>query len=172
VTHPGSYTTSSEAAGLKRIIKALNEVHRQTKGVAAKCLLENTAGQGSNLGWRFEHLATILGEVRDPERLGGICIDTCHTFAAGYAMSTEKEFKATLKQLDKVVGGTKAFHPNDSSEFGAASTGMRASAAARRSRGVPAVDERPPLPPHADVQTPATEDGEEPMRSICAYFAG
>jgi deoxyribonuclease IV len=122
VTHPGSYTTSSEAAGLKRIIKALNEVHRQTKGIAAKCLLENTAGQGSNLGWRFEHLATILGGVRDPERLGGVCIDTCHTFAAGYAMSTEKEFKATLRELDQVVGldRVKAFHLNDSkAKFGA-----------------------------------------------------
>ncbi len=121
VTHPGSYTTSTEARGLKRIIRALNEVHRQTKGVSAKCLLENTAGQGSNLGWRFEHLATILAGVRDPERLGGVCIDTCHLFAAGYAISTEKEFKATLRELDKVVGlpHVKAFHLNDSkAKFG------------------------------------------------------
>jgi deoxyribonuclease IV len=121
VTHPGSYTTSTEAAGLKRIIRALNEVHRQTKGISAKCLLENTAGQGSNLGWRFEHLATILDGVRDPERLGGVCIDTCHLFAAGYAISSEKEFKATLRELDKVVGlgAVKAFHVNDSkTKFG------------------------------------------------------
>jgi deoxyribonuclease IV len=121
VTHPGSYTTTSEEAGLKRIIKALNEVNRQTKGLAAKCLLENTAGQGSNLGWRFEHLATILEGVRDPDRLGGVCIDTCHLFAAGYAMATEKEFKATLREFDKVVGvgRIKAFHVNDSkTKFG------------------------------------------------------
>lgn len=121
VTHPGSYTTTSEEQGLKRIIKALNEVHRQTKDLAAKCLLENTAGQGSNLGWRFEHLATILDGVRDPDRLGGVCIDTCHLFAAGYAMATEKEFKATLNAFDKVVGidRIKAFHVNDSkAKFG------------------------------------------------------
>ncbi len=116
VTHPGSYTTSTEPRGLKRIIRALNEVHRQTRGVAAKCLLENTAGQGSNLGWQFEHLATILDGVREPDRMGGVCIDTCHLFAAGYAISTEKEFKATLRELDKIVGlaRVKAFHVNDS----------------------------------------------------------
>jgi deoxyribonuclease IV len=121
VTHPGSYTTTSEEVGLKRIVKALDEVHRQTKGLAAKCLLENTAGQGSNLGWRFEHLATILEGVRDPDRLGGVCIDTCHLFAAGYAMATEKEFEATLREFDKVVGVDciKAFHVNDSkTKFG------------------------------------------------------
>jgi deoxyribonuclease-4 len=121
VTHPGAYTTSTEARGLKRIIQALNEVHRQTKGIGAKCLLENTAGQGSNLGWRFEHLAAVLDGVRDPDRLGGVCIDTCHLFAAGYAMSTEKEFKATLRELDRVVGlaRVKAFHVNDSkAKFG------------------------------------------------------
>src|SRR5262245_3190019 len=78
VVHPGSYTTSTEARGLKRIVKALDEAHRQTKGIASKCLLENTAGQGSALGWKFEHLAAILDGVREPERMGGVCIDTCH----------------------------------------------------------------------------------------------
>jgi deoxyribonuclease-4 len=121
VTHPGSYTTTSEEAGIKRIIRALNEVHKQTRGIAAKCLLENTAGQGSNLGWRFEQLAAILEGVKDPERLGGVCIDTCHLFAAGYSISTEKEFKETMKELDMVVGldRVKAFHVNDSkAKFG------------------------------------------------------
>jgi deoxyribonuclease-4 len=116
VTHPGSYTTSTESRGLKRIIRAFNEVHRQTRGIAARALLENTAGQGSALGWKFEHLATILGGVRDPERLGGICIDTCHLFAAGYQLSTAKDLRATLRELDAVVGlaQVKAFHLNDS----------------------------------------------------------
>jgi deoxyribonuclease-4 len=121
VTHPGSYTTSTEVRGLKRIIRALNEVHRQTKGIAARCLLENTAGQGSALGWRFEHLAAILGGVRDPDRLGGVCVDTCHLFAAGHALSNEKEVKATLRKLDRLVGlaRVKAFHLNDSkTKFG------------------------------------------------------
>jgi deoxyribonuclease-4 len=121
VLHPGSYTTSTEARGLKRIVKALDEAHRQTKGIASKCLLENTAGQGSALGWKFEHLAAILEGIREPDRMGGVCIDTCHLFAAGYAISTEKEFKATFRELDRIVGlaRVKAFHVNDSkSKFG------------------------------------------------------
>ncbi|MCE9544350.1 MAG: deoxyribonuclease IV [Planctomycetia bacterium] len=115
VTHPGSYTTSSEEEGLKQIIRALDEVHSQTPKVTSCCLLENTAGQGSNLGWRFEHLATIIDGVKSPERLG-VCIDTCHTFAAGYPLETAKEYKATMSELDKTVGVklVKAFHLNDS----------------------------------------------------------
>ncbi len=116
VMHPGSYTTSTEAQGIKRIVSALNEVHQQTKGIGAKCLLENTAGQGSNLGWKFEHLAAILEGVKDPERLGGVCIDTCHLFAAGHAIGTKKEYLATMRALDRAVGlaRVKAFHLNDS----------------------------------------------------------
>jgi deoxyribonuclease-4 len=116
VTHPGAYTTSSEAAGIKNVSRALNEVHRQTRGIAAKCLLENTAGQGSCLGRHFEQLAAILGGVKDPDRIGGVCIDTCHTFAAGYPLGTEKEYQATMAELDKTVGLklVRAFHLNDS----------------------------------------------------------
>ncbi len=115
VAHPGAFTSSSEEAGLKRIIQALDEIHGQTRGVAACCLLETTAGQGSNLGWRFEHLATIIDGVRDPERLG-VCFDTCHVFAAGYPLQTEKEYKATMRQLNQTVGvkQVRAFHLNDS----------------------------------------------------------
>ncbi len=115
VAHPGAYTTSSESLGLKRIVRALDEVHKQTKGIAAECLLETTAGQGTNLGWKFEHLATVLDGVDDPDRLG-VCFDTCHVFAAGYAMDTEKAYQATMRTLDKTVGVRKvrAFHLNDS----------------------------------------------------------
>ena len=115
VAHPGAYTTSSEAEGLKRIARALDEVHKQTRGIRAKCLLELTAGQGTCLGWRFEHLAAILAKVKDPDRLG-VCLDTCHVFAAGYPLSTEKEYQATMQQLDDLVGLKliKAFHLNDS----------------------------------------------------------
>ncbi|HUS38174.1 MAG TPA: deoxyribonuclease IV [Pirellulales bacterium] len=115
VAHPGAFTTSTEAAGLKKIIKALDEANRQTPDMAACCLLETTAGQGSNLGWRFEHLATILDGVKNPDRLG-VCFDTCHVFAAGYAMGTEKEYKATMRELNKTIGvkKVKAFHLNDS----------------------------------------------------------
>jgi deoxyribonuclease-4 len=115
VAHPGAFTTTSEEAGLKRIISALDEVHAQTRGVASCCLLETTAGQGSTLGWKFEHLAEIIDGVKDPDRLG-VCVDTCHIFAAGYPLGTEKEYKATFKALDKTVGvkTVKAFHLNDS----------------------------------------------------------
>ena len=72
VTHPGAYTTSSEARGIRAIIRALNEVHRQTRGIKSQCLLETTAGQGSNLGWRFEHLAAILDGVKEPGPAGRV----------------------------------------------------------------------------------------------------
>lgn len=115
VTHPGSFTTSSEETGLRRVAEALDEVHAQSRGVKAQCLLENTAGQGTNLGWRFEHLAAILDSVKHPD-LVGVCIDTCHTFAAGYPLAERKEYLATMRSLDKTVGLEKvrAFHLNDS----------------------------------------------------------
>ncbi|MFV2068306.1 MAG: deoxyribonuclease IV [Pirellulales bacterium] len=120
VVHPGSYTTSSESAGLRKIIRGLNEVDRQTRRLNAACLLETTAGQGTNLGWRFEHLATLLDGVRNPDRLG-ICFDTCHVFAAGYPLGSEKEYRATMRAFNRLIGTKqiKAFHLNDSkTQFG------------------------------------------------------
>ena len=120
VFHPGAFVTSTEKMGLRKIILALNEIHRQLKTTTAQCLLETTAGQGSNLGWRFEHLAAILDGVKDPGRLG-VCFDTCHVFAAGYPMDSEKEFKSTMREFNRIVGVKciKAFHLNDSKrEFG------------------------------------------------------
>lgn len=115
VAHPGAFTASSEEAGLRRIIEALDEIHDQTPGIAAGALLETTAGQGTNLGWKFEHLATLLEGVKDPQRLG-VCFDTCHVFAAGYPMGAEKEYRATMRKFNKIVGvqRIKAFHLNDS----------------------------------------------------------
>lgn len=115
VMHPGAFTTSSEEAGIARIVKALDQVHRRTEGIRASTLLENTAGQGSNLGWRFEHLAAILAGVRESERLG-VCIDTCHAFAAGYPLGTPREYRSTMDEFDRTVGleRVKAFHLNDS----------------------------------------------------------
>jgi len=117
VAHPGAFTTSSEEEGIERIIEALDSVHRQTDGIRAQALLENTAGQGSNLGWRFEHLAAIIAGVAQGDKLG-VCIDTCHTFAAGYPLGTRKQYQATIDELDRVVGlkRVKAFHLNDSKQ--------------------------------------------------------
>ena len=120
VMHPGSYVSSTETAGMRNIISGLNEMMDQTHEFAVGCLLETTAGQGTNLGWRFEHLAELLDGVRDPGRFG-ICFDTCHVFAAGYALAEEKDYKSTMRAFNKIVGikQIKAFHLNDSkSEFG------------------------------------------------------
>jgi deoxyribonuclease IV len=115
VTHPGAFTTSSEEQGLKRVAEALNEVHKQLPKCQSMCLLETTAGQGSNLGAKFDHLAAIIDMTKKPERVG-VCVDTCHIFAAGYPLDTPKNYKATMKELDLVVGidRVKAFHLNDS----------------------------------------------------------
>jgi deoxyribonuclease-4 len=90
-------------------------VHRRCDGFAVMVLLETTAGQGTTLGHRFEHLARILALVKEPERLG-VCLDTCHVFAAGYALAPEKEYRATFAEFDRIVGlgRLKAFHLNDS----------------------------------------------------------
>ena len=115
VLHPGSYTSSSEVLGIGRIARALDEVHRQTPDSSSALLLETTAGQGSSLGWRFEHLAAILDTVKNPNRLG-VCFDTCHVFAAGYPLAPAKLYRATMRQFHKVVGieQIKAIHLNDS----------------------------------------------------------
>ena len=113
VLHPGAYTTSSEEAGLRQVIAALNEVHRQTRGLRAMCLLENTAGQGTCLGCRFEQLATLLDGVQAPERLG-VCFDTCHAFAAGYPLAAESEYRRTMRATP-ATGGART-DQSDSSE--------------------------------------------------------
>ena len=115
VTHPGAFTTSTREQGIGRVIDALDRVHRQTEGIEAATLLENTAGQGSCLGWQFEDLAAIIEGVKQSERLG-VCIDTCHAFAAGYPLAAAQEYEETIAQLDRVVGldRIQAFHLNDS----------------------------------------------------------
>lgn len=115
VLHPGSYVTSSAEAGLQRIIQGLDEVLKQTAGFRVRLWLETTAGQGSNLGWRFEELATLLAGVCEHQRLG-VCLDTCHVWAAGYGMQTAADYAATMQEFDDVIGLARleAFHLNDS----------------------------------------------------------
>lgn len=115
VMHPGSFVSSTEQAGLKAVIKALNRIHKSTAGFAVETWLETTAGQGTNLGHRFEHLAQILNGLKDPRR-AGVCIDTCHIFAAGYPLGTPAEYEATFDAFDRHVGlgRIRAFHLNDS----------------------------------------------------------
>lgn len=115
VGHPGAYISGSEDEGLRRVIRALDQVHARTQALKAQFLLETTAGQGTSLGWRFEHLAAILEGARFPERLG-VCFDTCHVFAAGYPLGSQGEYRATMRAFDAAVGleQIKAFHLNDS----------------------------------------------------------
>jgi deoxyribonuclease IV len=115
VTHPGAFTTAGEEVGLANIIRAIDEASSQTRGLQARCLLETTSGQGTSLGWRFEQLAAILDGVKEPDRLG-FCFDTCHVFAAGYPMGTQRDYDATIEAFDRLLGieRIKAFHLNDS----------------------------------------------------------
>jgi deoxyribonuclease-4 len=115
VTHPGAHLNHGEEAGLARVAAAVDEVHRRCPGYKVRILLETTAGQGTSLGHRFEHVARILELVKEPGRLG-VCLDTCHVFAAGYRLAPEKEYRATMREFDRVIGLSrlKAFHLNDS----------------------------------------------------------
>jgi deoxyribonuclease-4 len=112
--HPGSHLKKIEVDScLKRIAESINIALDKTKGVSA--VIENTAGQGTNMGFRFEHLAAIIDNVDDKKRVG-VCLDTCHTFTAGYDLRTKKTFKATMDEFDKVVGikYLSGMHLNDS----------------------------------------------------------
>ncbi len=117
VVHPGSYVDSGEEQGLNRIVKAIDVVHRRTDGIETKVLLETTAGQGTSLGCRFEHLAYIINNVVESDRLG-VCIDSCHLFAAGYPLGSSDDYAATMAEFDRIVGIDRvcAFHLNDSKQ--------------------------------------------------------
>src|SRR5580704_7170851 len=115
VIHPGSRVESTEEQGLRQIILAINEAFARTKRARVQIWLETTAGQGSSLGHRFEHLRAILDGVQERHRLG-VCIDSCHIFAAGYPLSSPDEYAATFAQVDAIIGlsWVSAFHLNDS----------------------------------------------------------
>ncbi|MCS6976964.1 MAG: deoxyribonuclease IV [Gemmatales bacterium] len=117
VMHPGAGQSDEDRDAILRIAEALDEVHQRCPKNPVRILLETTAGQGSTLGHRFEHLAEILSRVRQPERLG-VCFDTCHVFAAGYPLAPEKAYRETLRQFDAIVGVKRiaAFHLNDSAK--------------------------------------------------------
>lgn len=111
--HPGSHLKKiSEEESLDRIAESINMALARTNGVTA--VLENTAGQGSNLGFKFEHLAYIIERVEDKSRVG-VCLDTCHSFAAGYDLRTKEACDATFAEFDRVVGFKylRGMHLND-----------------------------------------------------------
>ncbi|MBR7170413.1 MAG: deoxyribonuclease IV, partial [Alistipes sp.] len=111
--HPGSHLREiSEEASLDRIAESINRALDRTEGVTA--VIENTAGQGSNLGYRFEHLSYLIDRVEDKSRVG-VCLDTCHAFAAGYDLRSKELCDETFATFDRIVGFQylKGMHLND-----------------------------------------------------------
>lgn len=113
--HPGAHMGKGEAMGIQTIADSLNVVHAKTPEYTTKSVLETTAGQGSAIGHRFEQLREIIDNVEQPGRMG-VCIDTCHIFAAGYDLRTEAGYEETMAAFDEIIGFDRlvAIHINDS----------------------------------------------------------
>jgi deoxyribonuclease-4 len=115
VLHPGSHGGEGESRGVARIAAGLDEAFRRARSSRVRVLLEGAAGQGACVGHRFEHLRDIAAASRSPHRLG-VCLDTCHTLAAGYDIASEEGWSRTIAALDATFGLEKlrAIHANDS----------------------------------------------------------
>jgi deoxyribonuclease IV len=115
VAHPGSHTGAGELAGIKTIARSLDEVHTACPGYNVKVTLEITAGQGSNLGYRFQQIRDIMDATHQGDRLL-VCFDTAHAFAAGYDIRTKDGYERTFAEFDDAIGIKRlaAFHLNDS----------------------------------------------------------
>ena len=115
VMHPGSFTSGTEHDGLRLIADALARLLDEVPHGRAKILLEHTAGQGTNLGHRFEHLAEIIDRLGGTPRVG-VCLDTCHLLTAGYDICSEEGYRRTFRDFDRIVGLKRiaVFHLNDS----------------------------------------------------------
>jgi len=115
IIHPGSHMESGEEAGIARIAEALNVTHERLPDAQVKITLETTAGQGTNLGYRFEQLAAMIEGTEARDRLT-VCYDTCHTLAAGYDFRTPDGYAEVFKQFDDIIGLDRltVFHFNDS----------------------------------------------------------
>ena len=115
IAHPGAHVGAGEVEGIKTIAKSLDEVHTACPGYNVKITLEITAGQGSNLGYRFEQIANIMDATKENDRLR-VCFDTEHAFAAGYDIRTPEGYERTFSEFDEAIGLERlaAFHLNDS----------------------------------------------------------
>ena len=115
VLHPGAHLGAGEEAGLEKIVESIDRVFSGLPKIKTRIALETTAGQGSCLGNKFEHLAYIISRVREPERLC-VCLDTAHVFASGYHIGSEASVRKTFREFDRVVGLDRlvAIHLNDS----------------------------------------------------------
>jgi deoxyribonuclease-4 len=115
VIHPGAHLGAGESRGLERIARSIDRAHQRVDRGAPPILLENTAGQGTVLGYRLEQLAEIIDRTTDGDRLG-VCIDTCHAFAAGYPIDTRDGFEDFLESFERLIGLERlgCLHLNDS----------------------------------------------------------
>jgi len=115
IAHPGAHVGAGELDGIKTIARSLDEVHKACPGYTAKVTLEITAGQGSNLGYRFEQIGNMIDATRESDRLR-VCFDTEHAFAAGYDIRTRDGYERTFGEFDEAIGIEilAAFHLNDS----------------------------------------------------------
>ncbi len=115
VLHPGAHLGAGEEAGLEKVVQSINQIFRRIPKVKTRIALETTAGQGSCLGHTFEHLATIIANVREPERLC-VCLDTAHVFAAGYDLTSEAGTREMFRDFERTIGLPRlvALHLNDS----------------------------------------------------------
>jgi deoxyribonuclease-4 len=170
VMHPGAHMESGEEAGLARVAAGLDEVHSSMPECKVRILLETTAGQGTTLGHRFERLGRIRERVAQPRRLG-FCLDTCHVFAAGYALAPAEEYEATLRAFDAAAGlqHLRVFHVNDSQK----PRGSRVDRHAHIGRGEMGLDpfrllvNDPRFRDHPMIlETPKEEGDEEDMDAV------
>ncbi len=115
VFHPGSHLKSGEEAGIGLIADSLNRAIDKQHNGSVMLLVETTAGQGDNLGYRFEQIAEIISNVENKKRMG-VCFDTAHAFEAGYDIRTEQSYKKTFEEFDRIIGleRLRVFHLNDS----------------------------------------------------------
>lgn len=115
VMHPGSYTSGTEEGGLRLIADGLAAIFSARPDARTRVLLEHTAGQGTNLGHRFDHLASIIDALGGTPRVG-VCLDTCHLLSAGYDICSEEGYERTFAEFGRIVGFSRlrAFHVNDS----------------------------------------------------------
>ncbi len=113
--HPGSHLGAGEEDGIKLISESINIAHAKTPKYKVSSMLELTAGQGTSLGYRFEHIAAIIEGVEDKKRMS-VCIDTAHIFAAGYDIRDPKSYRKVMKEFDNIIGldRLKCLHINDS----------------------------------------------------------
>lgn len=113
--HPGNHLGAGESEGIQKIAESINLMHNQVPFQSTKTVLETTAGQGTSIGHRFEHLRAIIDLVEQQDRMA-VCVDTCHIYAAGYDITNEQGYESTWREFESVIGLARlaAFHMNDS----------------------------------------------------------